>query len=247
MLVQDRVLAGAHADPDYVARRAGAFFFVVELRRAGGHVLLRIDGDGPRAESDFDLAATEVATEASPNRRTSSSSKPASAAGAALLARLGLPSATDEEVRAARAVTERAASRMARTLDAATAREALAARPDHPRFADVAERCLGCANCTMACPTCFCATIEDTTDLSGEVATRDRLWDSCFDVEYAYIHGGSVPAITRGALPPVDRPRASRRGTSSSAPRDVLVATLHHVVSSRNRHHGEARAVAATR
>ncbi len=192
VLVQDRVLAGAHADPDYIARRAGAFFFVVSCGEPAGTCFCASMGTGPRAESDFDLAATEVTTEANPESAHFFIVEAGSAAGAALLARLGLPSATDEEVGAARAVTERAASRMGRTLDAASARQALATRPDHPRFADVAERCLGCANCTMACPTCFCATIEDTTDLSGEVATRDRLWDSCFDVEYAYIHGGSV-------------------------------------------------------
>jgi hypothetical protein len=29
---------------------------------------------------------------------------------------------------------------------------------------------LTCANCTMVCPTCFCTTVEDVTDLTGEHA-----------------------------------------------------------------------------
>jgi hypothetical protein len=44
----------------------------------------------------------------------------------------------------------------------------------------------------MSCPTCFCTTVEDTTDLSGEVATRTRRWDSCFSADFAYVSGGSV-------------------------------------------------------
>jgi sulfhydrogenase subunit beta (sulfur reductase) len=61
----------------------------------------------------------------------------------------------------------------------------------------VASRCLGCANCTLACPTCFCASVSDTTDLEGETAARVRRWDSCFTLDHSYIHGGSVRASLR--------------------------------------------------
>ena len=63
---------------------------------------------------------------------------------------------------------------------------------EHRAWSRVAERCLGCANCTMVCPTCFCATVEDTTDLSGAIAERRRKWDSCFTCEFSSIHGGSI-------------------------------------------------------
>jgi Fe-S-cluster-containing hydrogenase component 2 len=56
----------------------------------------------------------------------------------------------------------------------------------------VAERCLTCGNCTMVCPTCFCTTVEDVTDLSGTHAERWRSWDSCFTIDYAHIAGGSL-------------------------------------------------------
>ena len=68
--------------------------------------------------------------------------------------------------------------------------------PDHPRWADVAERCLACGNCTMVCPTCFCSTTEDSTDLTGQQAERWRVWDSCFTLEFSYLHGGSVRTTT---------------------------------------------------
>ena len=45
---------------------------------------------------------------------------------------------------------------------------------EHPRWDEVSERCLTCGNCTMVCPTCFCTTVEDVTDLAGEEAERLR-------------------------------------------------------------------------
>jgi sulfhydrogenase subunit beta (sulfur reductase) len=63
---------------------------------------------------------------------------------------------------------------------------------EHPRWDEVADRCLTCGNCTMVCPTCFCSSVEDVTDLAGEEATRVRSWESCFTLEHSHIHGGSV-------------------------------------------------------
>ncbi|NJL33712.1 MAG: sulfite reductase subunit A, partial [Chloroflexaceae bacterium] len=68
---------------------------------------------------------------------------------------------------------------------------------EHKRWEQVAERCLSCANCTMVCPTCFCSTVEDTTALDGSHAERWRKWDSCFTVDFSFIHGGTVRRETR--------------------------------------------------
>ena len=68
---------------------------------------------------------------------------------------------------------------------------------EHPRWDEVAERCLTCGNCTMVCPTCFCTTVEDVTDLAGEHVERHQRWDSCFTVDYSHIHGGAVRSSAR--------------------------------------------------
>src|SRR5579871_3173500 len=47
VLVQDRVLAGARPDPDYVARRDGAFFFVVSCGSPAGTCFCASMGTGP--------------------------------------------------------------------------------------------------------------------------------------------------------------------------------------------------------
>jgi Fe-S-cluster-containing hydrogenase component 2 len=82
-------------------------------------------------------------------------------------------------------------------MDTTDIKELLYRNYNHPRWDDVASRCLTCANCTMVCPTCFCSTVEDTTDLTGEHAERWRKWDSCFQVDFSYIVGGSIRASAK--------------------------------------------------
>ena len=79
-----------------------------------------------------------------------------------------------------------------RRLDTAGLPALLERQQDSPRWQEVAERCLSCANCTMVCPTCFCTGVEDTTDLTGAHAERWLRWDSCFNPGFSYIHGGEV-------------------------------------------------------
>ena len=81
---------------------------------------------------------------------------------------------------------------MGREMDAAHVHDLLMDNLEHARWDAVAERCLSCGNCTLVCPTCFCTREEDQTDLTGEHASRARQWDSCFNVDFSYLHGGSV-------------------------------------------------------
>jgi len=85
---------------------------------------------------------------------------------------------------------------MTRKMDTHDLRTLLASNLEHPRWAAVAERCLGCGNCTLVCPTCFCTSVEDSSDLVGG-AERSRRWDSCFTMDFSYVHGGSVRASTK--------------------------------------------------
>jgi sulfhydrogenase subunit beta (sulfur reductase) len=90
-----------------------------------------------------------------------------------------------------------ASGRMGRKLQTQGVKELLQGAPNHPQWDDVAGRCLACTNCTLVCPTCFCVTVQDHTDLAGQTAERVRLWDSCFTLGHSYIHGGSVRGSTR--------------------------------------------------
>jgi sulfhydrogenase subunit beta (sulfur reductase) len=114
-----------------------------------------------------------------------------------MLARLETRAAEPDDLRAAAESRERAARRIERSLDTTDIRDLLYENVEHPRWDDVADRCLACANCTMVCPTCFCTSIEDSTDLSGTQAEQHRQWDSCFSLAFSAMGGGSVRTSTR--------------------------------------------------
>ena len=92
---------------------------------------------------------------------------------------------------------ERAAGQMGREMETDGIKELLYRNYEHPRWDEVSERCLTCGNCTMVCPTCFCTTVEDVTDLAGAETERQREWDSCFTMDFSYVHGGSVRSSPR--------------------------------------------------
>jgi ferredoxin len=189
--IQDRVFTGgAHVDQDYAARRAGAFVVAVHCTEPGGTCFCASMGTGPRADAGFDLALTELLPPdgGEPTYLVEVGSE----RGAEVLADVPTAPAGDAETAEADRRLRGAADRMGRTLEVRGLAEALLAAPDHPRWDAVAERCLACGNCTLACPTCFCTTVEDTTDLTGAFAERTRLWDSCFTLDLSYIHGGPV-------------------------------------------------------
>jgi sulfhydrogenase subunit beta (sulfur reductase) len=119
------------------------------------------------------------------------------AAGEELLAALDPGAPDDADLAARDASLVAAAAAIDRRLDLTRLPELLRGNLSHPRWDDVAERCLTCTNCTLVCPTCFCSTTEDTTDLTGQRAFHDRRWDSCFTLEFTHTGPASVRTSTR--------------------------------------------------
>jgi len=192
--VQDRVFMGeSFTDEAYAARRADAFIVAVSCAVAGGTCFCASMGTGPRAGAGHDLALTEVIDDDAHYFTV----EVGSAAGESLLAQLPARAASADETAAADAVVARTAASMGRQLETEGLHGLLMRNLEHPRWDEVADRCLGCANCTLACPTCFCSAVEDVTDLTGEEAERVRRWDSCFNQAFTYVVGGSVRSSTR--------------------------------------------------
>ncbi len=182
--VQDRVLLGGpYVDDDYQARRAAVLTIGVDCATPSATCFCTSMGTGPEVTTGHDLALTElddgyvvrVGTEA----------------GHALVERLGLVAADAPSIDAAREVPVRARAAMTRTvpIDGLPAR--LMANPDHPRWAEVAERCLACTSCTMVCPTCFCTSVTQVSDLDATRSTSRREWDSCFTLGFGAVAGGN--------------------------------------------------------
>lgn len=183
MRVHDQVF---EQDDHYARREQGRFVVAVACTRPGGTCFCASMGTGPGLGPGFDLGLTELA---SPTRFVL---EVGSEAGQGVVAALGLGPAAAEDVEAARAAVEAATEQMGRALDTADLPGLLRGNLEHPRWAEVGARCLACGNCTMVCPTCFCNTVEDRTDVSGTLAERVRRWDSCFSADFSYLHGGVV-------------------------------------------------------
>jgi NAD(P)H-flavin reductase len=183
LAIHDRVLAeGPAVDPDYAARRADLFVVAVECALATATCFCASMGTGPEVSSGADVVLAEL--------DGGFAAKAGSAAGAALLAELGLAAAdADTGPAAARQVAATRAS-MHDGVEVEGLHDRLLANLDHPRWDEVASRCLACANCTLVCPTCFCTGTTITSNLDGTVSSSARTWDSCFTAGFAQVAGG---------------------------------------------------------
>jgi len=188
--IQDRVfLGGPYTDEDYRARRRAALVVAVNCTTSASTCFCTSMGTGPEVRGGYDLVLTEldegfVLRAGSPE-------------GADIVAHLPLRSAdAGQMLRAAEAVGKVAAT-MGDPVPTAGLHDRLLAQFDSPRWAKIAERCLSCANCTMVCPTCFCSSVTQRSDLDGEVSTSERVWDFCFTAGFAKVAGGNFRSRPR--------------------------------------------------
>jgi formate hydrogenlyase subunit 6/NADH:ubiquinone oxidoreductase subunit I len=191
MTRQDEVLLHQPTvpEPTYAARRADVFVLAVHCGQPASTCFCTSMGTGPRAEAGFDLALTEVLDGGVPWYLVEVGSE----AGRRTAASVGARPATVVDVRAAEKVVLDAAAAITRRLDTRGLREdLLASYEDDERWSELGDRCLSCASCTMVCPTCFCTTVDDTTDLAGRTAERWRTWDSCFSLDFSRLGHGPV-------------------------------------------------------
>jgi ferredoxin len=186
--IQDRVFDGDHPDPHYSSVRERLFIVGVNCVQAGGTCFCASMGTGPELSDGYDLVLTEL-VDADEHRFLIRSG---SDAGSEMLRRLPLAPAEPADCSQADRLIANAADRMGRALDTSNIKELLYSNAEHPRWDNVASRCLLCSNCAMVCPTCFCSTTEDRPSLDGASADRWRTWDSCFSIDYSYIHGGAI-------------------------------------------------------
>lgn len=187
--IQDKVFVnGRYVDSGYKSRRENLFIVAVNCGQAGGTCFCASMNTGPKVGSGHDLALTEIL---SPHRHYFFV-EVGSERGAEVLSEVPTSPAADDDKAAADRTIAETAQHMGRTMDPSGLKELLYRNYEHPRWDNVAMRCLTCANCTMVCPTCFCSTVEDVTDLAGQHAERWRKWDSCFTMDFSYIHGGSI-------------------------------------------------------
>ena len=171
-------------DAHYAQRREQLFLVAVQCAEPGATCFCASTGDGPTPTAGYDLALAELAdgfvTVAGSDK------------GEAVLDALKLASATPQQIEAVRQQGQAAAAAQTRSLPARNLRDALMTRLEHPRWDEVAARCLACGNCTAVCPTCFCHAEIDEPALNGQTSRHERIWDSCFGESHGHLHGFNV-------------------------------------------------------
>jgi ferredoxin len=187
--IQDDIFVnGSVRDPHYAHRRERAFILAVNCNTAASTCFCTSMNTGPRVRSGFDLALTELPE--------SFFIEIGSEAGSNILAGVDWQPASAFDVGRVSQITQRTERQIQRQVTTSDLPKLLYDTIDHPQWDAIAARCLSCANCTMVCPTCFCSTVEDHSDLTGDSTKRTRVWDSCFILDFSHVHGGnSRPTI----------------------------------------------------
>ncbi|MEX1248392.1 MAG: 4Fe-4S dicluster domain-containing protein [Anaerolineales bacterium] len=184
--VQDKVfIRSDFTDPIYKHRRERIFILALDCLHPGDTCFCASMGTGPTVESGFDIKLTEL--------DDVFLLEVGSPAGLEAMQDLSVEAVDSRWLQASAAGRKAAANSMGRVLsDVASIPDLLINNLEHPRWKEIAARCLSCTNCTQVCPTCFCWDVEDATSLGGKNTMRTRVWDSCFNPAYSAQAGGNI-------------------------------------------------------
>jgi ferredoxin len=183
-LQDDIFVNGSIRDPHYAHRREHAFILAVNCNVAASTCFCTSMKTGPRVRSGFDLALTELPE--------SFAVEIGSEAGSNALDQVDWQPASAFDQGRVNQITQRTEQQIQQQVNVSDLPHMLYDRIDLPYWDTIAGRCLSCGNCTLVCPTCFCSTVEDRSDLSGRNTKRTRQWDSCFILEFSHVHGGNI-------------------------------------------------------
>lgn len=187
--IQDKVfLGGEYQNNFYKNLRKNAFIIGVNCSKAADNCFCTSMNSGPEIKNGYDLLLTEIYE----NGKHYFIIEAGSEEGNAIISELNTSDANQNDIEAKNRVIESTISQIKKHLDTQNLKEVLLKNLESPVWDEVAKRCLACGNCTIVCPTCFCMTVEDYTDLKKTKSEKIQKWDSCFTLEYSYIHGGSV-------------------------------------------------------
>lgn len=188
--IQDKVfLDGKYIDQEYYSRRKKSLIITVNCGQAESTCFCTSMGGSPESKSGYDILLTEIINKKEHYFIVNSGSD----AGRDIIDKLSCKEATNIELDMASESIGKAEKQMqSYIVEMSDAKELLLRNYDNEQWDKIADKCLTCGNCTMACPTCFCTTIEDINDLTGDHTERWQKWDSCFTMDFSYIHGGDV-------------------------------------------------------
>lgn len=193
MKIQDKVfIESSHPDPRYLKRRQQLFIIAVNCSYSSNNCFCVSAGTGPEVQHSFDILLTEI----DDGFKVESGSE----GGQTIIDTLTLAEAKTNQCNKADQQVKEAAAMQTKRIplnNQSGLRDLLFSNLNHPRWEDVAERCLSCGNCTSVCPTCFCHSETEKPAFDGSSSEHQREWDSCFTAGHSYLSGTVVRDDTR--------------------------------------------------
>jgi len=173
-------LHGNYQDTFYKAQRENMLLIAVNCSRSNEQCFCVSTSDGAEVSFYYDVLLDELEDDFLVQ---SGSEK-----GLKVVEQMDMVAATEEQIKQAHKQIQFAVKTQHKKLPA-YAKLADLVSLNSDSWKRIAERCLGCGNCTLVCPTCFCSKQETISDLSLKNSTQVRVWDSCFSEEHGHIVG----------------------------------------------------------
>ncbi|MEO3993127.1 MAG: Sulfhydrogenase 2 subunit beta [Desulfurococcaceae archaeon TW002] len=177
--VLDKVLLGV--DEYYTNLRRNLALIVENCTSPGDTCFCSTMNTGPKARDSFDLAYTRL--------NDKLVLEAGSKLGLRLLNVLEVEPIDDITYEKFETLMRNASEKVRAGFEIDGLPEELELRIESKVYKEVTEKCLGCANCNMVCPTCFCFDVLDTPLIDGS-AERVRVWDGCLNFTYGQVAGG---------------------------------------------------------
>lgn len=175
----DQVFSLEYEDPYYAARRQQTYVVALNCTTVGENCFCYLMGTGPTLRDGYDLLLTDLGNEYLV--------EVGSDAGEELLGHLSLRPAPRVRVVEKEKRLDQVRRQFRQQMEVTEMREVLAGSYNHPAWRELAKDCLGCGNCTMVCPTCFCFQVKDQLELDLNHGQRVREWDSCLLWDYSLV------------------------------------------------------------
>lgn len=185
MVIQDKVFIDSqYPDERYQRRRDSLFVIAVNCTYASANCFCVSAGSGPECQSHYDIALTEIDEGFVVKIGTERGGDLIRMMNLEVCDASQLVMASNNRHQASVMQTKRIPFDNQRKL-----RDNVMNALDHPRWAEVAERCLSCGNCTSVCPTCFCHTEVEKPTMDASASEHQTQWDSCFTEGHSYFAG----------------------------------------------------------
>lgn len=180
--ILDSALHGKH--PVYTRMRNLVKAIIVEeCVEPNNNCFCSVLGKGPVASRGFDVAFVRINDE-------DVFFKPGSSMGKNMLAEMNLKRADIESSRMIERLFASAAEKMSKraNLRIEELDELIRRARVNALWEKISEKCLGCGNCNLVCPTCFCVELDIKVD--GDRAWKTARWTGCLMYSYGLVAGG---------------------------------------------------------